>query len=824
MTMSVLTTSIVPARDPIAIKGIAYGFGPRTEMLIKNLAIALLIRRFKLASAAEDKKRGTHEVTRARTYIKRARLNHGPKQSARPLKIVLTIIERGSKEEATTGNSFQTNCNAALNTLISPRPEIPDIDLLPDAFDHFVMLCIDMPTTVSQEVARDLPGLIERAKKVNLATASLTLSCVRPDGKFDITKGCMSRGEYGIIQRESCSAVIAFIDKYIPELELHFRYGTEVIGADCNNPTMPTVTLKKVGTDEPPETLSANFVYDAAGTFLASEVHPDVAKHAYTAVPNNDLMKHYLVKEELCDATGHLIEGKRLAVIGKQLSAIDYINQFAMTIGLLQWDPASKPACTVNRQLAAHYPEMLTIVSTSNRGSALPRHVHNRVWPGTAPAVLTSRQVHALRLQDGFDPAALYYEALLANLAFTLEILPRDAMSSKTTIEQLLDYAEQNRIHLTDPNPSARVRTRAALLRAFSDAVTHGLGPESDPTAAMEELSELAPLTFAPLTGWALFRNLGSKHSRPELIQTSSNAQHTKILNMFYLYNAASPVEIHHIAAELAEAGVLRHVVGRSEDFEWSEADQKHILGEYRFDGLLAPRRLCFKLDPGVNSMLPQLKEQFGVPEYAKGRLLQRKDGRVIHWIDASANTSGKEVDDKKGKKSVVSRLVADTATRAGGQELAPLNAAWIVSLCELIAKGVEKPAEELLAYHQATLPPDEEYNAEVAKFEGDWYEIREQICYLSLIRDINCTPEEYQKLYRMSFTREGRKDAVRSLAETAGVGQMAVQVYYSQLAEIEPYKPMTKDDYDACFLDPWKEQAYAVADEVYARCHLRDD
>lgn len=679
---------------PIISHGLS-GLGPRNAQYLVNLALVLLSLRDRLADAKE---RGVD------------------------FQLHFTVFEK--QAEAGTGNAFQTNCDAAINTGVPGLPVIAGLANVDPALADLADHAKNIGTRIESATAEILSELEKR----NPAAAVLLKRALRPDGTVDTSVACTTRGELGRLLFANTLAALDYIRDNMPELVVDVRYNHEVAGVDLTDPLKPRLLVSKEG--GAPTSHEFDFVTLAHGTPLVSPVSIEVAANAYSLTPNHDTLEEYLQSKGLLDADGYIIPGKSIAITGVSLGAYDYATLLLPFLRGFRLSDSNPAGFEFDPTVADQYPGLLTFISRSLRGPAPPRHAHNQTWKGTT-SLLSTEDMHALRLHRNSDWLSPAYELLRASVAASVGKLPNELEIDRTVSEYMEFYATENDGYLANGNAISET----GLLRAGFVAFSTGSGLEVDPEYAERSLVTKAPLTRAGRLGWPMFSSSGSEISQPTKMESAENAAFYRSWDQLHHYISASPVILQNAVASLFHYGIATHQSATFDQIGLTLASHKITLAGREFDGLLAPKAISREADPVLASLEGKVKEVCeGVPDYRKGMHVQTIDGKPIHLFEAGMGGWGRSIRDGDGLKHIVGEQWNDTNNyhAAGVFGINHALLTIILSLAATIAPN-DSPLETVEAFYEETFPPLQDFRSEIRSFEGVWRNIQEKLVFVKL-------------------------------------------------------------------------------------------
>ncbi len=751
------------------------GFGPRNAQFVINLALVLLTLRTKLAAA---------------------------KEKGVDFKIHLTIFEK--QDEAATGNAFQTNCDAAANTGVTGLPAIRDVDKVDPIFSALG----DHAQNVATRLEANSDKILSDLRRRNPIVAVLLKRSFSSEHKLNTSTACCTRGEWGRVLVESMRSALEYIAAKMPELCIDIRYNHETTGVDFTNPQRPRLLVKKGGGAPTPHEF--DFVTLAHGTPLVSPVSAEVGAKAYSLTPNHDTMRDYLSRQDLLDDDGYILPGKSIALTGLSLSAYDYATLLLPFLRGFQLSESNPAGFEFDSATAVNYRGLITFVSRKHRGPAPPRIAPDHTWHGKT-SLLSTLEMHALRLQRNFDWMSPAYSLLSASVAHSIGNFPVETGDERTVAEYMESYYQENADCLTDQ----AVTSETALLRAGSLALSIGSGLELDPDLAEHSLVSSAPLTREGRVGWPMYTASASEISSPCNMYSQDNAAYYGHWDHLHHFIAASPVLLQNSVASLFHHHIAVHQAATFDQFELSKSTGKVSLAGREFDALFAPKSICREADRVLLSMKGVVKEiHDGVPDYGKGMHLQTVDGKPINAFDAGMGGWGQRIYGPDGETRVVGEQWNETHNYNAAGTFARNHAMFTVVLSiALVTIPDESPIETVAAYYQARMPSPQEFQKEAVSFEPHWRNVQEKLVFVDLCKDLaNGDPAFFASAINYAFTADYRNEFIKAQASDI---QQAYREKLEKLPQFNP--PQLPTHFERRFTSYTTPQLEAMLDDGFS-------
>ncbi|KAI1076158.1 hypothetical protein F5B20DRAFT_584507 [Whalleya microplaca] len=723
------------------------GFGPRNSLLFKNAVVAFLSGR--------------------ETFNKLG------------LILEFHVFEQNPATDAGAGNAFQMNCDATVNSDITGAIQLFGSDKIPSKYQHVVAAASNLASAVSQEIRENRDTYEGEIRKTNPAASALLKETTRPDGSIDTDRACATRGLIGRVQRDTIQQVIEFVQKELAdEIRLHFYYETTVVSADFSTPSKPQFCVRR-NDSTVTELFTFDFVHLANGTTGEVLVSEDVRPFSYSGTPNAESIRTFLSQHGVLDSRGLVKTDTKIGITGMRLSAYDCVPIVLNMTGILR---NTEAGWALNEEKAAEYQGLFTFISRTDGEASPPRHAHDMYWPGKY-SFLSTEEVHAIMLQHNFDWLSLVMPILKANVAAELGLAPSQIERPMTMQQRMQDYHDQNNQYREG------LLTEVGLLRTGNFSMVEGYGFESNPEQANRELLTKAPLTREDRAGFPMRKSCAYDITQAPSALESSNSIFFRHWETFWSTIAASPVAVHDIIAQLFKLGVATHFPGSFSDIHVQPGSTGAYIGDKTFDVLFAPKLFTPSADIVLTSLRGKVKEVIpGVPEYAKGRLLQTKGGEYIHAVDVGSGGHGASVTLPNGQRSKVGMQWADTNNHLAAADWAATASRMLVILSVLKASGCEAPVKSLMETYLKSLPTDAVFDGETARFQEAWQEVHEKSCFLRLLDQLQ--DRSYNDDLKLTADRDARQSCVDHLDKM----QPGVKKEFELLLEqIPAFKPVSK-------------------------------
>jgi len=718
----------------------------------------------------------------------------------------VTVFEKQDANHAGSGNAFQIDCDAATNTSVTGLPNIVGIDNIDPAFKSIVDLAGNVATKMQAERSVIL-GELERRNPV---AAVLFRKALRSDGTVNTATACMTRGQWGRIQRDKFFEALDYIKTNMPELVITIHYEYEVVDTDFSAPRKPCLVVKRAG-----ETAQArhqfDFVIFANGTPLVSPVCPDVAPKTYSLTPNHDTLSAFLQHHGILDEDGYVIPGKSILITGKSLSSYDYATLLMAFLHGFRLNESNPVGYEFDEAKALQYKGLITFVSRSERGPAPPRIAPDIQWRGATP-ILTTKGMHTLRLQRTYnwlDPA---YEFLEADVARSTGQVPARVNSSKTAEEYMSKYYADSLDHLMTGNSNQET----ALLCAGYMAFVVGSGFETDnPEIAEGALIQEAPFTREGRAGWPLFSASGVEMSLHAMMDTPENAVFFKHWLQMHHFAAASPPIIQHSIALLFKSGIAQHQNSTFDQIGIMPAGDKVVLADSLFDVALAPKVIS-REDDVLRSCVRQVREiMSGTPEYGKGMHFKTVNGKPINAIDVGLGGWGTVAQNKHQEPRTVGKILNGTNSHHAAADWASNFALQTLLLSvALVVCPNDSPIKTIAGFYDQTLPAAAVFKAEVASFKPVWREVQEKLLFLRLCKELaGSNAAKYRTYTDQIFTRATRNSFLNQVHND---DPHHAETYAIALNSLPKFDPPTLTQYErrfSCFTRP---QLNAMWDHMF--------
>ena len=737
--------------------------------------------------------------------------------------IEITVFEKQPEKRGASGNAFQPECDATLNTGIPGRMKIPGLEKIADTHPT-VYAATDLARTVTNLIGSDPKPLLNRYKDCNLAAYSMLRKALKADGKLNTSIPCLTRDFLGAGLTKNVNDVIDYANSKLSFFDIKIRYGMEVAKVDFANPAAPELIVKE------PDGRVKSHVFDmvflANGTPSKAKVPPSVVAKSYSQIPNSNAMKEFLNSNGLLDSNGKLKKGTKLAIVGASLAAYDYLNVLATTLGIVR-PCSSEIGYEIDPKVAAEYQNLITIVNPT-AGRATPPAISNALpgfttggslsWPTNVPQGIGAwDEIHSTFLQNHFQAFPLFQSLTKANIARALGTVPGKVNESKSTKQRLADYQLQ-----IESFQSGKSLTEWGFWKSSYLQVISGVGFSSNSKEAENCLSKTAPLTHTPFNLIRKYRSHISNFTDAEYVKTNANSKSVKVLNEVERLLGPSPISAQQMVNLLSEANVLDHVPGYSSQLQMSKDGKFVELGNMKFHAILAPKALSREADITIGSIADFVEEVApGQPEYAKGRILVGKDGKLLNVYECGMVGEGTHVKNADGSYSLVGMRWPDTHGYSNLFELVCQAPYLTLSFALLKAANVSNPISHMQEYYESNLPDPTDFDAETAQFENAFYEILQKNVFLNLCEVLaGDDGAQYRQFTDHAFTSKDRASFVARLekeklseSETA-----ALEAFLHQTTNPVRYQPSNMEKFYNRHVDFTQRELDEMLNEAIAQ------
>ena len=692
------------------------------------------------------------------------------------LKINITVFEKQPAKDLAGGHAWQHGCDAPANT------GIPGIPTGFENVDPRLANLLDLAGRTAEKALNERVAIQADLELRNPAAAAMFEKSFLPNGTFETKKASVTRGFLGDVLRESISKALDYIRSDIPQLTVDVRPGHEVLRPDFSDPQKPQLIVRKVG-EQSEQAFIFDMVIHAQGTAVKSAVSEELAAKTYSDLPNHEAVKTFLTRNDMLDSAGNLKPGKRIVISGESLSALDFHGLLLAFLPCFVRDQ-SNAGYHVDKTLASKYQGAFTFVSRGSGRPAPPRLAHTENWRGIENPILTTTEMHALRLVPGRDWATIAWKCLKFNIADTLGKLPSqinaDLGSSRAYMDALLPQTED---YLDNPD----TLTEAGLVRSALVSFFHGRGFENDPEQAEKDLEDVVPITRLGRGVWGMVASAGVEMSEEGMSGTPASKTFFQSRDMIRWHAAASPAHIQYSLNLLYQAGVAVHQSGNFNDF--ALVDDGVALRNERYNVLFAPKVISRDADTVVASLGDQVQKQGGVPVFVKGRYYKTAAGRLINAIDTGVGGWGIPSAGGAGGMSE-ERWSGDIVDFGSANLWAKLAANQVLMQAFLKANNSNSTIHDV---DKRVLPSEDDYEDENKRLEPVWKGFRQKLACI----------EVCEKLAGNDRVKH-RKMATQILA--TGTRQVFIKEHRSQVTAAEKkmgeFATLTLERYEGRFPD----------------------
>ncbi|EIW79869.1 hypothetical protein CONPUDRAFT_166556 [Coniophora puteana RWD-64-598 SS2] len=757
-------------RPEVAVRHGLSGFGPRNAMLFKGVVLTVLAERENL------RKLGSR------------------------LKLEFVVFEKQPEANAGSGNAFQVDCAATINTPMPGPIPCATWDKAPAEYQPIITPGRDLSSVARQFLEDIADEHRDKLRKENSAAYKLFVQSLK-SGHLDLSGPSTTRGTVGRIQQLSIKEVLAFVEKQVPEISVKFYYNHTVKNVDFSSPTKPKLLVCHDG-DNADKVWEFDFVHLANGTTWALPITDEaVIRKSFSETQNVESVGEFLSEQGLLDEVKLIKKGTKLGVTGISLSAYDPIPIILQYTQIIE---ITEDGYQINEDVAKQYQGLFTFISRSNK-VAPPRHHSTRAWPGKKlpgdKSFINMDQAHAMFLQRDFDWVSFARDILYQSVSYEIGTTPSHVHRKLSAEERMSDYHQQTLQY------TAGKTTENGLIRAGYHALLEGFGFERDPEEANKRLLAKAPLTRLGRGGALMRRSAAYDITRFDVVKSKSNSRFLENWKEMQQTYSSSPIAVHDIIAQLFVLGVATHSEGNFRDIKYDRESHKVVFKDFRFDAMFAPKVLSNDADEVLKALHGKVKTVYpgGVPEYTKGRFLQTPVGDTfIHATDAGSGGNGvtREIthDDGTASRSRVGLQWTDTNSLASCATWSASASRLLVLLSVLQVTGSKAPVKDLMAIYNESLPGADAFRAEIDSFKGAWSELVEKKCFLDTCQFFAKDAEEYQKYASDAFDPNSRQ---KRLSELSKLNADGVETHYTKrVEEFGPFDPVDRDEYLRRFVD----------------------
>lgn len=526
----------------------------------------------------------------------------------------------------------------------------------------------------------------------------------------------------------------------LPFLKVKVLTHTSVEAIDLSDPKKPAVNILNRVTGRTDRIQSNTVRLNSGWTMdVPKGVQAPVQLHSFIRLMDNVALTRWLGDKGLLDEHHQLKPGKRLALGGAGLSAMDTLLALQDTMKLFERDLAAPTGYRVTDEAKQKYQGALTFISRSP-GWIPPRHAHSPQWTQKTKGLGTTRMLHSAFLhRQGQAVFTDWPDVIRGSVAQACGMTPTQVRGRGLDTKQwLTEYHHANLAHLAardTGNDDEAAQTMPGAMRQASLATILGFGMERDLAQAQHDMERDAPLSFKGRTGYRFHRaqvagistidNGGQLPENNDLLKS-----HRELMD----YVTASPALVQEAAYLLEEAGIAKQVISDYSNLEVSPYGSARPLrlasappGTADFDAFLVPPTQRRNAEPAVASLADQVQPVHpSLPDLGKvttNRRIVAKNGEPSHVEDFSLNGKGERI----GGRSTVGIFATDLNNRESATDVMYAIAARDAAIAVLTQAGFEDPTGTLDVLYEAHKPTPDAFDAEVKQFAPDFRQLQIQ-------------------------------------------------------------------------------------------------
>eukprot|EP00178_Gracilaria_changii_P005412 TRINITY_DN1888_c0_g1_i1.p1 TRINITY_DN1888_c0_g1~~TRINITY_DN1888_c0_g1_i1.p1 ORF type:complete len:833 (+),score=176.51 TRINITY_DN1888_c0_g1_i1:172-2670(+) len=596
------------------------------------------------------------------------------------------------------------------------------------------------------------------------------------------------------------------------------------------------------------EYITADQVRLNTGTVSRNPVSdPAVRKLMFCQPMNVHHFKQFCAVHGLLDVDGSLLVGKKMLSGGMGLSGLDEISMLDGVMRLFEEDDESPLGYKVAEEAKRKYQGAVTIISRSQGRACYPRHSHTAEWQQGTAVMGNSKQVHALFLHNfGEELYRVWIDIITASVARAMYSTPDEVSYKRTSTRKLLSSQFEGTKWFLEHRKRAgeaekegdldkkneflkeSTKTLYGAWRQAALCLIFGFGLEENLEEATKTMSSYAPATWKGREVWLFHRTQIASLTDERFAANKSNRSHFQNWVEMMRHVTSSPVEIHSMFHLLLESGIAKHEVGNYTDVKVNDEGDKILMKGEEYDAFLVSPVFDHESDGVAKSLANQLKpidKKHGVfGKVGKFRRYLDHDGNILPIADNGLGGKGfdehnRYVDSHEGSFAV------DVNNRESGTSVASSFTLRRMALAHLKAAGISSPEKVVDEIYENGKADIAAYNEEVEKFRQHFEEAFETRAYLRAIKHIaGNDAQKFVSLYDEGVTADLRKAQVGRMRESSDLlTKKAIELYDEELQNTPTYKPPSRDEYLARFVDTTCDEDTHIYKEAMriAREHL---
>lgn len=598
-----------------------------------------------------------------------------------------------------------------------------------------------------------------------VAAVTFNRSFAAPEGTNDkpsLGRAAITRRDLGVEEQNHFNAKANAAKQALPFYHLHIMAESDVQSIDITDPDNPAVLVKPKGANAA-TWLKTNSVELNIGTPLRNPItNPNVKELTFCEAMDPAAVRKFAEKHDLLGADGLLKEGKKLGTGGTSLSQYDQLIGLNSIMKFMTVSEDGKKYDLLP-DAKAKYAGALVVISNTPGKWVPPRFTNVAAWTQEKDMLGTAEELHAMQLhQDGHEIYRDWRELSVASVALTLKMDPEKVtQSGMTTVGLLRDQDLSTKFYeakleeaagLSGPERDQALKEADWNLQTArrQQTLTTMLGTGIDP--------EMAPLTMAGRHGYMYERAQAHAVTAPEGAATRNNREEMAVLGEMTNDVIASPHNVHKLALELIDAGIMTYRAGSYEDMTADKGD-KQISFKGRdpeaktettekLDAFFVSPTFSAESSSALTSLhkatQPIVPEVPNSSAVGANRMLVTKEGGLAQVQDFSVARTGVRHPVTKG---TVGNAAYDTNNRDSTYQVAEGQAELRSTKVVLKSAGLDHAGAVVDLYKKHGSVSREEFDAEVAQFAEHFTSAKDKAAFVKSMRAaLIATPDLREK------------------------------------------------------------------------------
>lgn len=685
-------------------------------------------------------------------------------------------------------------------------------------------------------VGSNLEGYFELVKSVNLPGAVMFWNSIGPNSTsrnrcLEHSRAYLLRGTAGQEETHITQTLLELGEKLLPFYTSRILSLSKVIRLNTANINCPSVVVESQ-VDGSVDVIKGGQIRLNCGTMTRSPVKdPALQNYVFCQAMNAHHFYDYCASRQLLDSSGLLHAGTKIVSGGLSLSGLDQLSVLDHVMHLFEEDDSAL-GFRVTEEAKARYPSSITLINRTPGNVCMPRHSFSCNWTQGTPVIGGAKHIHALFLHNfGEEVYHVWIALIRAAVARAAGITVSKARCENRSTESLLrsqyedtiwfmkcrksagDHEKNGNMILKEQALKESTQTVYGAWRQAALGTIFGFGIQDDIETAVQEMREFAPVTWLGREFWLFHRGQIAALTNPKFATRVSNKEHLKNFDFLMKHVASSPVEMHSMLHLLLESGIAKYESASYGDIRLRESGNGlHLHGKSQDVFIVSP-----VFDRDEDKVVLSLAEQVQPfermnPKFGKVGKFRRPINKCDQYVpveDFGLSGKGFDVQTTSGDYSRAGSFAVDTNNRSSAVSVASSLTMRRMALAHLNAAGVPNAQQVLDAIYENLKPSYEAYEKEVSKFQEFFCEAFEMYAYveaISLISGDNA--QTFRSMYDKGLSNVDRQQQMKKLLFTNNKNENeGANMYFAQLKEIPAFRPPSRDEYFARFVDTTEEE-----------------